>query len=166
MYDGAPLRDEAPRHWDHTAHISEFLASQEDANVADVDTERIVLQVDQPQFNHDRGTVIFGPDGYLSIALGDGGGANDTAMGHPPIGRGQDTTPLLGGIMRIDGWNIEEGAVPRQGLGLPPRQRTAARRRRPGPRARRRPLRLGDERDRLGVDLPRRRALQLRLARA
>ena len=107
MYDGAPLRDEAPRHWDHTAHISEFLASQEDANVADVDTERIVLQVDQPQFNHDGGTVIFGPDGYLSIALGDGGGANDTAMGHPPIGRGQDTTPLLGGIMRIDvdrGW--------------------------------------------------------------
>ncbi len=107
VHYSAPLRDEAPQNWDHTAHISEFLVSQEDGNVADMNTERVILQVDQPQFNHDGGSIEFGPDGYLYIAFGDGGGANDTAMGHPPIGHGQDYNTLLGAILRIDidrGW--------------------------------------------------------------
>jgi glucose/arabinose dehydrogenase len=107
VHYSAPLRDQAPQNWDHTAHISEFLVSQDDPNMADLDTERVVLQVDQPQFNHDGGSIAFGPDGYLYIALGDGGGANDTAMGHPPIGHGQDYNTLLGSILRIDvdrGW--------------------------------------------------------------
>jgi glucose/arabinose dehydrogenase len=107
VYYSAPLRDSAPQEWDHTAHVSEFRVSPEDPNVTNPNSERIILQVDQPQFNHDGGTVIFGPDGYLYIALGDGGGGNDVAMGHPPIGHGQDYTTLLGSILRIDvdrGW--------------------------------------------------------------
>src|SRR5690606_2179503 len=49
------------------------------------------------------GHITFGPDGYLYIPYGDGGGANDTGIGHTPeIGNGQDVTNLFGTIMRID----------------------------------------------------------------
>jgi glucose/arabinose dehydrogenase len=103
VYYSAPLRPDAPDGWDHTSHISEFKVSS-DPNMADHDSERIILQVDQPQFNHNAGTLVFGPeDGYLYIALGDGGGANDVGLGHTPeIGNAQDITNLLGAILRID----------------------------------------------------------------
>jgi glucose/arabinose dehydrogenase len=102
VYYSAPLRDEAPSDWDHTSHISEFNVSQDDEDAADMDSERIIMQVDQPQFNHNAGQIVFGPDGYLYIPLGDGGGAHDTGDGHPPLGHGQDRTTLLGSILRID----------------------------------------------------------------
>ena len=57
---------------------------------------RQVLFVDQPFPNHNGGAVMFGPDGYLYISLGDGGGGGD------PQGNGQDTGALLGKILRID----------------------------------------------------------------
>ena len=72
-------------------------------------SEKILLQVDKPQFNHNGGTIAFGPDGYLYVPLGDGGGADDvgersqTPIGHSPdLGNAQDTTKLLGKILRID----------------------------------------------------------------
>jgi glucose/arabinose dehydrogenase len=103
VYYSAPLRPGGPEGWDHTSHISEFHVSS-DPNLADHDSERIIMQVDQPQFNHNAGTLVFGPDdGYLYIALGDGGGANDVGLGHSPvIGNAQDLTNLLGSILRID----------------------------------------------------------------
>lgn len=103
VYYSAPLRPGAPAGFNHTSHISEFQVSA-DPNLADPDSERIVLQVDQPQFNHDGGTLAFGPtDGFLYISLGDGGGANDVGLGHTPdLGNGQDITNLLGSILRID----------------------------------------------------------------
>ncbi len=117
VYYSAPLREEAPDDWNHTSHISEFKVNlPEDAaegtelssvNQADAGTERVLLQVDQPQFNHDAGDLAFGPDGLLFIALGDGGAADDVALGHPPMGHGQDITSMLGNILRIDvdrGW--------------------------------------------------------------
>ena len=113
VYYSAPLREEAPDDWNHTARVSEFKAAapeqgqRSDSNVADMNSERILMEIDQPQFNHDGGAVAFGPEGYLYIALGDGGGANDVGLGHPPIGHGQDTHSLLGSILRIDvdrGW--------------------------------------------------------------
>ncbi|MCK5351686.1 PQQ-dependent sugar dehydrogenase, partial [bacterium] len=55
-----------------------------------------ILSVDQPDTNHNGGDIKFGPDGYLYIALGDGGGSGDT------YGNGQDTTTLLGSMLRID----------------------------------------------------------------
>src|SRR5690606_26514156 len=86
-----------------TSHISEFRVSDDDPNRADPDSERIILQVDQPQANHNAGDLEFGPDGYLYITLGDGGGANDVGVGHTPgLGNGQDINQLLGKILRID----------------------------------------------------------------
>jgi glucose/arabinose dehydrogenase len=107
VYYSAPLREGAPEGFNHTSHISEFQVSA-NPNQADPDSERIILQVDQPQFNHNGGTLAFGPtDGFLYISLGDGGGANDVGLGHTPeLGNGQDITNLLGTILRID---VDEG---------------------------------------------------------
>jgi len=102
VYYSAPLRPGGADDFNHTSHLSEFLVS-EDLNRADEDSERVLLQVDQPQPNHNAGDIHFGPDGYLYIALGDGGGANDTGFGHTPgLGNGQDATNLLGSLLRID----------------------------------------------------------------
>jgi len=65
-------------------------------------SSREILRVDQPQSNHNAGHMEFGPDGYLYIAFGDGGGANDTAVGHGPTGNGQNIHTILGAIARID----------------------------------------------------------------
>ena len=112
VHYSAPLRDGAPEGWNHTAHVSEFKVSADDPNVADPDSERILLEVDQPQMNHDGGALAFGPDGYLYIALGDGGAANDVAEGHPPLGNGQDVSTLLGSLLRIDVNNGDPYAIP------------------------------------------------------
>ncbi len=60
------------------------------------ESELVILEVGQPYANHNGGQIAFGPDGYLYIALGDGGSAGD------PLGSGQDTSTLLGSILRID----------------------------------------------------------------
>jgi glucose/arabinose dehydrogenase len=62
----------------------------------DVASRRQLLAVDQPFPNHKGGDIEIGPDGYLYIGLGDGGSGGD------PQGNGQDTTVLLGKILRID----------------------------------------------------------------
>lgn len=107
VYYSAPLRSGGHSGWDHTSHVSEFSISADDPNRADPASERIILQVDQPQSNHNAGQITFGPqDGYLYIPLGDGGGANDTGAGHPQGGNGQDRSTLLGSILRI---NVDQG---------------------------------------------------------
>ncbi len=67
-----------------------------DGAAVDPDSELIILSVAQPYPNHNGGMLAFGPDGYLYIGLGDGGAAGD------PQGHGQDTSTLLGAILRID----------------------------------------------------------------
>jgi glucose/arabinose dehydrogenase len=102
VYYSAPLRPGGPAGWDHTSRVAEFAVRPGDPDRADPSSERVVLEVDQPQANHNAGQILFGPDGYLYIALGDGGAGNDVGPGHPPDGNGQDTTTLLGSILRID----------------------------------------------------------------
>jgi glucose/arabinose dehydrogenase len=102
VYYSAPLRAGAPSSWDHTSHVSEFTVSEIDPNRANVSSERVLLYVDEPQSNHNAGQITFGPDGYLYIPLGDGGGAGDVGIGHPLPGNGQNTSTLLGSILRID----------------------------------------------------------------
>lgn len=73
--------------------VSRFLA---DGNVADPNSEQILLTQQQPFGNHNGGQIAFGPDGYLYIGLGDGGGGGD------PEDNGQDLSTLLGKLLRID----------------------------------------------------------------
>jgi glucose/arabinose dehydrogenase len=74
--------------------VSEFVVSGDGA--ADPTSERVLLLVDQPFGNHNGGHLAFGPDGYLYVALGDGGSAGD------PMGNGQALGALLGKLLRID----------------------------------------------------------------
>lgn len=76
--------------------ISRFTVSASDPNVADPSSELVILEVAQPYPNHNGGSVVFGPDGYLYISFGDGGSGGD------PQRNGQNTSVLLGKILRID----------------------------------------------------------------
>ncbi len=82
-------------------------------SVVDPNGSRILLTIDEPQFNHNSGAIVFGPDGFLYVAVGDGGSADDQGIGHADGGNGQDLGPgnLLGKILRIDprGWNSANG---------------------------------------------------------
>jgi glucose/arabinose dehydrogenase len=79
--------------------ISRFKVSG-DPNLANPNSEDVLLTTDQPFGNHNGGQIAFGPDGYLYIGLGDGGAGGD------PMENGQDPSTLLGTILRI---NVDEG---------------------------------------------------------
>ena len=103
----APLREGMPDDYNHTFVLSEFSAT---VDGADPDSERVLLEIPEPQANHNAGAVAFGPDGLLYVAVGDGGAANDQGLGHVEDwydavagGNGQDVTQnLLGSMLRID----------------------------------------------------------------
>lgn len=77
--------------------LARFHVSQADPNVADPASEQILLTFPHPdQDNHNGGQLLFGPDGYLYIGTGDGGGGGD------PYENAQDLGSLLGKILRID----------------------------------------------------------------
>jgi uncharacterized repeat protein (TIGR03806 family) len=65
-------------------------------DLVDTATEKIILEIEQPFSNHNGGMLAFGPDGYLYIAMGDGGSGGD------PLNNAQDLTSLLGKMLRID----------------------------------------------------------------
>ena len=76
--------------------ISRFSVEPDNLYSADPGSEQVILEVAQPHSNHNGGQIRFGPEGFLYISLGDGGGRGD------PDGNGQNLTTLLGSILRID----------------------------------------------------------------
>ena len=80
----------------HVSVISRFNVSSTDPSKADPDSEVELMRIPQPFWNHNGGTLAFGHDGYLYIALGDGGKAND------PFKNGQNLATLNGSVLRID----------------------------------------------------------------
>lgn len=78
-----------------TTRIAELRAAP-DGNSADPDSQKILLEIDQPARNHNGGMIAFGPAGHLWIATGDGGGADDR------FDQGQRPDTLLAALLRID----------------------------------------------------------------
>jgi glucose/arabinose dehydrogenase len=87
--------------------ISRFRVSATNPDVADLDSEEVLLSIGQPFNNHNGGQLAFGPDGMLYIATGDGGASGD------PFDFAQNRLSLLGKLLRID-------VSPATGYAVPP----------------------------------------------
>ncbi|HEY9259423.1 PQQ-dependent sugar dehydrogenase [Chitinophaga sp.] len=96
VYYSAPSKKQGVN---HISRLVEFTVAAGNPNIADPTTRRVLLEVEEPQSNHNGGQLQFGPDGYLYIGLGDGGGGGDK---HGTTGNGQDLNTLLGKILRIN----------------------------------------------------------------
>ena len=92
----------AGRTGDHTNRLSELRVDPADPLHVVAGSERAILEFEQPQFNHSGGGLGFGPDGFLYLGTGDGGGEGDASPGHPAHGNGQDPSKLNGKVLRID----------------------------------------------------------------
>ena len=120
-YYSAPLRSGGPANWNHTSRLSEFTLAGDGV----AGKERVLLEIDMPYFNHHSGRMAFGPDGFLYLAVGDGGGANDidepvknnkVVNGKAPEGNAQHKNNLMGKVLRLDLNNRDAGkqyAVPK-----------------------------------------------------
>ncbi len=91
---------------DGDTRVVEYRVSADNPNQADANSAKELLGIDQPASNHNGGWLGFGPDGYLYIATGDGGGSNNQ------YGNGQNPDSLLAKILRIDIDNGDPYAIP------------------------------------------------------
>lgn len=76
--------------------ITRFRVKKDDPNAADPASEEEVIRFEKPFWNHDGGTICFGPDGHLYSFHGDGGAGNDL------YDNGQNKNTLLGKVLRLD----------------------------------------------------------------
>lgn len=97
----------------HVVRISRFKLKPDNPNEGDPASEEILLEIDEPYWNHKGGTAAFGPDGYLYLGVGDGGAFNDPHM------NGQNLQSLMGKILRIDVDHKTEAVPGGQGQGRP-----------------------------------------------
>jgi glucose/arabinose dehydrogenase len=109
----------APGAINHQSVVREWTVDSANANRVDPSTVRELFRVDEPQFNHNAGALVFGPDGYLYVAFGDGGMADDQGGGHVAGGNGQDINTILGKIVRIDVNNDGFPADPNRNYAVP-----------------------------------------------
>ncbi len=86
--------------------VNEWKISTTNANVVDPASRREIISFGKNAANHNGGTIAFGPDGYLYLALGDGGNANDVGASHlEPGGNAQNLSTPLGKMLRFDPLN-------------------------------------------------------------
>ena len=76
--------------------LTQYKVSEKNPDKADMDSAKVIMQIDFPYCNHHGGKMAFGPDGYLYIGVGDGGWEGDV------LSAGQDLNLLLGKMLRID----------------------------------------------------------------
>ena len=86
--------------------VARYRVTGNNPDVADPNSEEIILTVDQPYENHNAGDLAFGPDGHLYIPLGDGGSGGD------PENRAQNLNELLGKLLRIDVTGVATYTIP------------------------------------------------------
>lgn len=82
-----------------TTVIAEYQVDSENRNLADEFSEHVLLTIQQPNVDHNGGTIAFGLDGLLYIAMGDGDGGRGSAI--DPGETGQDPSDLLGSVLRL-----------------------------------------------------------------
>jgi glucose/arabinose dehydrogenase len=96
----------------HQNVVAEYQRSMDDPDVADPTEVQRLMEVTDPEDNHDGGMLAFGPDGFLYVGTGDGGGGGDN---HGTYGNGLNTDVLLGKILRLD----VDGTAPFAAAGNP-----------------------------------------------
>jgi glucose/arabinose dehydrogenase len=88
--------------FDHQNVLAEWTVDSLNPDIVNPASRRELLRVDHPQFNHDGGTLRFGPDGKLCFSIGDGGGGDDQGEGHDPAGNSRNSGKIYGKVLRID----------------------------------------------------------------
>lgn len=84
---------------DHVAILSEYKVDLKNRDKANPASEKVILRVPQPEWNHNGGQLLFDEKGFLLVGLGDGGSGGDP---HGTIGNAQNINNVLGKIIRID----------------------------------------------------------------
>lgn len=80
---------------EHSTRLSRFSRSTTNPDVADPNSEVVLIEISQPFQDHNMGNIAFGPDGYLYVPLGDGGSGDQQ-------NNGQRLDTLLGSMLRLD----------------------------------------------------------------
>jgi glucose/arabinose dehydrogenase len=105
VYYSAPFNN---KNFDHKSVLAEYRVSKANPDVADLN-EEVILEIPEPESNHNGGCIQFGKDGYLYVGLGDGGGAGDK---HGASGNAQNLNSVLGKILRLDVDSKKPYAIP------------------------------------------------------